>query len=178
MGKRGRSGRMARLEKLALCAALTCFVPACAAQKPPPPASTTPEQEPPLDDPATCVDTEPVHADPSARTDAAPVADADTPDGSGDRGPEAIRKTVRDNHLLLGACYQLGLGRHAALRGRVTFRFVIQKDGTISDLVVADNELPDCSVVHCLRETMLRVTFPQASGTTTVEYPIMFEPPS
>jgi len=55
-------------------------------------------------------------------------------------------------------------------------RFVIDRDGTISELVVADNQVPDCSVVHCLRETMARVTFSPASVITTVQYPIVFEP--
>ncbi|HWO14366.1 MAG TPA: AgmX/PglI C-terminal domain-containing protein [Polyangiaceae bacterium] len=105
-----------------------------------------------------------------------PVADASALDETGNRVPQGIRRSVRSHYPQIRACYERGLGRHPTLRGRVMLRFVIDRDGTISELVVADNQVPDCSVVHCLRETMARVTFSPASVITTVQYPIVFEP--
>ena len=76
-------------------------------------------------------------------------------------------------------CYSAGLARHPNLRGRITLRFVIERDGTVSDVTVADNAVADCQVVRCVRTLFGRIHFPAPEGgIVTVQYPIMFEPAS
>jgi hypothetical protein len=92
--------------------------------------------------------------------------------------PETIQRIVRSNYSLFRGCYEAGLARNASLRGRVTVRFVIERDGRVEKAVVSDNTLPDCAVAECIRAAYPKMTFPapERSGIVTVVYPIMLEP--
>jgi hypothetical protein len=130
-------------------------------------APEAPEAQGELDDPASCVD-------------AAPAADVGVPTTvSGYLSADTIRDVVRSRHPELEGCYQLGVGRHSQLGGKVTFAFVIGVDGEVAELRVADNSMPDCGTVRCMRDALTRAEFPAPEGgTVSVEYPITFEPAS
>jgi hypothetical protein len=124
--------------------------------------------EMPFDDPSTCLLPE---ERASLGTDL-PLAEQT----SGYLDPEAIRATIRSHFPELQGCYELGRGRHRTLRGQVTFRFAIDVEGKVTHLVVADNQLPDCALVECLREDMARIEFAAPEGgSVTVQYPLTFE---
>ena len=130
-------------------------------------APEAPEAAGELDDPASCVD-------------AAPVTDVGVPSSvSGYLSAEIMREVVRSHHPELEGCYQLGAGRHPQLGGKVTFAFVVGVDGAVTELRVADNSMPDCSAVRCMRDALARAEFPAPEGgTVSVQYPITFEPAS
>lgn len=92
--------------------------------------------------------------------------------------PEEIRRIVRANYGTYRKCYEAGLGRYAKLEGKVTLRFVIERDGTVSNAVVSDSTLPDCQVARCVRDGFktLRFPKPRGGGIVTVQYPIMLQP--
>lgn len=135
----------------------------CSSQR----AAEAPRTEGELDDPSSCLD-------------AVPATDVGVPEGtSGRLPPETIQEVVRSRHAELEGCYQLGAGRHPQLGGRITFTFAIGVGGEVTELRVADNSLPDCGVVRCMRDAMAQSRFPPPEGgTVAVQYPITFEPAS
>ena len=96
---------------------------------------------------------------------------------SGRIAPEIIQRIVRSNYGKFRACYEEGLGRNRNLKGKVVFRFVIERDGTVSHALIEHNTLPDCKAAKCIRDEFPKMTFPAPDGgIVTVVYPIMFEP--
>lgn len=152
-------------------AALRQWVAECSGAKPAPGFTA-------LDDPRTCIDPRPASAQPQDdETPAAPTApppEASTP--SGRLPPEQIRSIVREKYPAVRACYERGLLVNADLQGRVTMRFVIERDGHVSKAVIADTDLPNCSVARCIRQVFTVLQFPEPQGgVVTVQYPIMLE---
>lgn len=91
--------------------------------------------------------------------------------------PEVIRQTVRAQYGRFRSCYEGGLARNRGLQGRITLRFVIERDGKVSTPTVAGNDLPDCQVAHCVRDAFLMLEFPPPKGgIVTVQYPIILQP--
>ena len=133
----------------------------CSAQR----TAEAPQGERALDEPSSCLD-------------AVATTDVGVPStSSGYLAPETIREVVRGLHPELEGCYQLGAGRHPKLRGTVTFVFAIGADGEVTQLRIAENSLPDCSVVLCMGDAMARSQFPPPEGgSVSVQYPLTFEP--
>ena len=91
--------------------------------------------------------------------------------------PEVIQRIVRQNQGRFRACYTDGLSRNPSLEGRVSVRFVIGRDGTVSNVANGGSDLPDPKVVACVERVFERMTFPQPEGgIVTVSYPLMFSP--
>ncbi len=96
---------------------------------------------------------------------------------SGRLPPEVIRRIVRQNYGRFRLCYEQGLGRNPNLEGRVTVRFVIGRDGAVSNVSNGGSDLPDSSVVGCVVKAFYGLSFPKPEGgIVTVQYPIMLEP--
>lgn len=91
---------------------------------------------------------------------------------SADAGREIIRGQYDD----LRACYESGLGRDPKLKGLVVVRLTIEVDGTVSQANVIDNRLRDCSVVACIKSRLQATPFPKSNSSTTLVYPLTFEP--
>jgi outer membrane biosynthesis protein TonB len=90
---------------------------------------------------------------------------------------EVIRESVRGHYEKFTRCYEAGLAGNPRLKGRVTVRFAIARDGKIENIAVINNELPDCAVVRCIRDGFGELAFPPPEqGIVTVIYPIQFEP--
>jgi len=91
--------------------------------------------------------------------------------------PEVIQRIVRQNYGRFRLCYEQGLGRNPNLQGRVQVRFVIGRDGAVSNVQKGDSDLPDSAVVGCVLNAYYGLSFPQPDGgIVTVAYPIMFQP--
>jgi outer membrane biosynthesis protein TonB len=74
-------------------------------------------------------------------------------------------------------CYQDGLRTNPALAGRVSVRFVIGRDGTVSSAGNGGSDLPDSGVVSCVVRAFYSVSFPAPqNGIVRVTYPIVFSP--
>jgi hypothetical protein len=92
---------------------------------------------------------------------------------------EVIARIVRQNYGRFNLCYQNGLRNNPHLQGRVSVRFVIGRDGSVSNVGNAGSDLPDESVVNCVTRAYYGLSFPQPEGgIVTVVYPIMFSPKS
>jgi outer membrane biosynthesis protein TonB len=59
----------------------------------------------------------------------------------------------------------------------VTVRFVINRDGSVSNVSNGGSSIPDSSVVNCVVRAFYSLSFPKPEGgIVTVGYPIMFAP--
>jgi len=96
---------------------------------------------------------------------------------SGRLPPEVIQRIVRQNYGRFRMCYEQGLSRNPNLEGRVSVRFVIGRDGSVSNVANGGSDLPDSGVVSCVVSAYYGLSFPQPEGgIVTVVYPIMFSP--
>jgi hypothetical protein len=94
---------------------------------------------------------------------------------SGRLPPEVIQRIVRANYGKLRTCYEQGLARDPKLQGRVSVRFVIDREGKVSNVGNGGSDLRDDKVTSCVTKTFYGMHFPQPeSGIVTVVYPIMF----
>jgi hypothetical protein len=95
---------------------------------------------------------------------------------SGHLPAEVIQRTVRQNFGRFRMCYQAGLGRNPSLEGRVSVRFVIGRDGAVSNVGLAAG-LPDATVNDCLRMAFYGLSFSAPdNGIVQVTYPLVFSP--
>jgi hypothetical protein len=96
---------------------------------------------------------------------------------SGRLPPEVIQRIVRQNYGRFRLCYEQGLARNPNLEGRAQVRFVIGRDGSVSNVSNGGSDIPDSAVVQCVIRSYYGLSFPQPEGgIVTVVYPIMFSP--
>jgi len=95
---------------------------------------------------------------------------------SGRLPSDVIQRIVRQNFGRFRNCYEMGLRANPNLEGRVTARFVIGRDGAVSN-VSAGGDLPDAQVRSCVASAFYGLSFPAPdNGIVTVSYPIMLTP--
>ena len=91
--------------------------------------------------------------------------------------PEVIQRIVRQNFGRFRLCYENGLRTNPTLSGRVSAKFVIDKNGNVQSTQDGGSDLPDQGVVSCVVRGFGNLSFPQPeSGTVVVVYPIIFNP--
>jgi hypothetical protein len=96
---------------------------------------------------------------------------------SGRLPPEVIQRVVRQNFGRFRQCYENGLRANPNLEGRVAVRFVIGRDGAVSNAGNGGSDLPDSSVVSCVISAYYGLSFPPPQdGIVSVVYPILFSP--
>jgi hypothetical protein len=96
---------------------------------------------------------------------------------SGHLPPEVIQRIVRQNYGRFRACYENGLRTNPNLTGRVTARFIIGRDGAVTNAANGGSDLPDSTAVSCVLSQFYGLSFPSPeNGIVTVSYPIMFTP--
>jgi hypothetical protein len=90
---------------------------------------------------------------------------------------EVIERIVRQNFGRFRLCYENGLRNNPKLQGRVSVRFVIGRNGIVSNVSNGSSTLPDGGVVSCVVRAFYGLSFAQPEGgIVTVTYPIMFAP--
>jgi len=96
---------------------------------------------------------------------------------SGTLPAEIVQRIVRQNYGRFRMCYETGLRSNPNLTGRVTARFVIGRDGAVSNVANGGSDLPDSGVVSCVVQAFYGLSFPAPdNGIVRVSYPIMFSP--
>lgn len=104
-----------------------------------------------------------------------PTLRMSTPTVSGRLPPEVIQRIVRQNFGRFRMCYEQGLRHNPNLTGRVGVRFVIGRDGAVSNVSNGGSDLPDSSVVSCVLSSFYGISFPPPEGgIVAVTYPLMF----
>jgi tetratricopeptide (TPR) repeat protein len=96
---------------------------------------------------------------------------------SGRLPAEVVQRIVRQNFGRFRMCYEQGLGADPALAGRVSVRFVIGRDGSVTAVADGGSDLPSESTRSCVRSAFEGLSFPQPEGgIVTVVFPIQFAP--
>lgn len=96
---------------------------------------------------------------------------------SGRLPKETIQRIVRQNFGQFRYCYEQGLTRNPNLEGRVSVRFLISSQGSVSSAGNGGSSLPDAAVVNCVVRAFYGLGFPRPEhGSVQVTYPIMFSP--
>ena len=96
---------------------------------------------------------------------------------SGRLPKEVIQRIVRQNYGRFRLCYEQGLQKNPNLQGRVAVRFVIGRNGAVSNVGNGGSDIPDSGVVSCVVRAYYGLSFPPPEGgIVTVVYPIMFSP--
>jgi len=91
--------------------------------------------------------------------------------------PEVVQRIVRQNYGRFRVCYESGLRSNPSLQGRVAVRFVIGRDGGVSNVANGGSDLPDQNVTQCVIRAFYGLSFPEPEGgIVTVLYPIIFSP--
>jgi hypothetical protein len=90
---------------------------------------------------------------------------------------EVIQRIVRQNYGRFRQCYESGLRANPNLTGRVSARFVIGRDGSVTNVTNGGGDLPDSAVTSCVLAAFYGLSFPSPDGgIVTVTYPIMLVP--
>jgi len=91
---------------------------------------------------------------------------------------DIIRRIVRAHINEVRYCYNQGLARDPALKGKVSISFTIGPTGKVSIATVADSTLSDENVANCIAKAVKRWTFPKpiGGGVVVVTYPFVLEP--
>lgn len=106
-----------------------------------------------------------------------PIVRIGTTSVNGRLPPEIVQRIMRQNYGRFRMCFENGLRNNPSLNGRVTIRFVIGRDGSVSNVGNGGSDLPDSGVVSCVLRSTYGVSFPvPEGGIVTVVYPIMFSP--
>jgi hypothetical protein len=96
---------------------------------------------------------------------------------SGRLPKEVIQRIVRQNFGRFRLCYEKGLASNPNLEGRVSVRFVINRNGSVSNVSNGGSSIPDSGVVNCVIRAYYGLSFPKPEGgIVTVVYPISFSP--
>ncbi|HEV8244462.1 MAG TPA: AgmX/PglI C-terminal domain-containing protein, partial [Polyangiaceae bacterium] len=93
---------------------------------------------------------------------------------SGRLPPELIQLIVRRSFAPFRRCYERGLAKNPKLEGRVSVRFVIDRDGKVTQVSDGGSSIPDPEVRECVLAAFRDLRFPAPDGgIVTVVYPIM-----
>jgi hypothetical protein len=91
--------------------------------------------------------------------------------------PEAIQRIVRQSFGRFRLCYEDALRGNPSLEGRVSVKFVIDRQGNVSMAADAGSDLADESVVSCVVRGFSALSFPEPEGgIVTVVYPLVLSP--
>jgi hypothetical protein len=111
------------------------------------------------------------------KTKGAPAVRTSPPSVSGRLPAEVIQRIVRQNFGRFRMCYEQGLSRNPNLEGRIAARFVIGRDGAVSNVSNGGADLADSGTLSCVLSAFYGLSFPQPeAGIVTVIYPIAFTP--
>ena len=92
---------------------------------------------------------------------------------SGRLPSEAIYRTVSLHTDRFRLCFQNGLRNNPNLQGRVAVRFIIGRDGAVSNVGNGGSDVPDSGVVSCVVRSFYGLSFPPPEGgIVTVVIPI------
>jgi outer membrane biosynthesis protein TonB len=107
-----------------------------------------------------------------------PCGPAQFATGTGGKlNPAVIQEHLRASFSKLRRCYEQGVRNNAGLGGKVTVRFVIEKDGRVGNAVPVCTSMPDPAVVACIVAEYGLIRFPRPeAGSVTVVYPVTFSP--
>jgi hypothetical protein len=89
-----------------------------------------------------------------------------------------IDAVVKRNLAQVRYCYQRELTKNPTLQGKITVKFTIAGDGTVSSATTKASSMANAAVESCINGRFMRMTFPEpkGGGLVIVSYPFFFAP--
>jgi len=89
-----------------------------------------------------------------------------------------IDAVIKRNMSAIRYCYQRELTKNPSLNGKITVKFVIAADGSVSSATTKSSSMSNPAVESCINGRFMRFTFPQpkGGGIVIVSYPFIFSP--
>jgi hypothetical protein len=88
-----------------------------------------------------------------------------------------IAKVVKARMGAIKFCYEKELQTYPDLQGKVTMKWTIEEDGSISSVGVASDTLKNKRVIQCMRHTVKKLRFDKPQGgTCVIRWPFVFNP--
>ncbi len=89
-----------------------------------------------------------------------------------------IDAVIKRNMAQIRYCYQRELTKAPTLGGKITVKFVIAKDGTVSSATTKTSTMNNPAVESCINGRFMRFQFPEpkGGGIVIVSYPFIFSP--
>jgi TonB family protein len=100
------------------------------------------------------------------------------PEVMGSLDKELIRRVIHANRNQIRYCYENQLTRYPKLAGKVTVKFVITAEGTVSSSQVAQSTAGNADLETCVAGRVRTWLFPKpkGGGVVIVTYPFIFKP--
>jgi outer membrane biosynthesis protein TonB len=90
---------------------------------------------------------------------------------------DVVQRIIRQNLGRFRMCYDAARARAPQLEGRVSLRFVIGRDGSVTNVSDGGSDVNDPSLVACVKSAYSGLSFPQPEGgIVTVVSPLLFRP--
>lgn len=92
---------------------------------------------------------------------------------------ELIKRVIKTQSPRMRHCYERALQQDPRAQGRVTARFDIEPDGTVSEATLIRSDIQDTGFQDCVLMSLRRLQFPkrdQSVGKVTITYPFDFKP--
>ncbi len=87
---------------------------------------------------------------------------------------ELILRIMRQSYGRFRFCYEVGLRKNPNLSGRIVIRFIIGRDGTVSNVANGGSDIADSNVISCILRSVYNISFPSPeSGIVTILYPVV-----
>lgn len=88
-----------------------------------------------------------------------------------------VEETLRRNFSNLTGCYRRAGDAQRYVGGQITLRFLVEPDGTVSDVLVIENQVGSYPIERCLVVELRGIRFRPPGGRkgTMFEYPLRFE---
>lgn len=93
---------------------------------------------------------------------------------NGGVAPELVQRIVRQNFGRFRSCYENGLRTNPSLTGRVSVRFIISREGSVSTTQNGGSDIASSEVISCVVRAFYGLSFPSGENQVTVTYPILF----
>jgi biopolymer transport protein ExbD len=108
----------------------------------------------------------------------APTPTAPAPILLGALPKKEIDAVIKRNMEMMRTCYDAALDRDRALAGKITIKFVIAADGTVSSSAVKSTDMADPVFQTCMTMAFksMRFPLPEGGGIVIVSYPFVFSP--
>lgn len=89
-----------------------------------------------------------------------------------------IDAVIKRNMASIRYCYQKELTKNPSLGGKITEKFVIAKDGTVSSATTGSSTMNNPAVESCINGRFQKFQFPEpkGGGIVIVKYPFIFSP--
>ena len=112
-----------------------------------------------------------------SRGNTSPIVGAKDPIVLGSIDKATVARIVAQHLPAIRYCYESQLGRDPGLRGKVSVKFVIAKDGSVATSSSRADTLKDSAVTDCVHERFRRMRFPEprGGGIVSVSYPLVFD---